>query len=320
MWAPFFLVVLRLLQGLSTGGEWGGATLMAVENAKKSSTRSGSRRGFYGSLVMAASPAGLILSNVSILILTRIDKDAFLSWGWRIPFLVGGLIAVLGLIIRLGVSETDEFKTLANRGKLNESPVSTVIRKFPLRLLRIAFIYMGPGAAFYAIIIFGQKFAVQHAGLTTDQMTTVVVMYGITMFVGTLTAGNYVDRIGAARMGFYATIAMCVMTPIAMGVLASGQFGPIVVVYMVMAVLQAVVSAPMALLFTDMFDADVRYTGVSLGYQLGTVVGGALPPIVALWLFEITGSVWVVSGYLVAALIVSAICVVGLMSRSLTPK
>ncbi|GAA4482613.1 MFS transporter [Rhodococcus olei] len=316
LWAPFLLVLLRLLQGLSTGGEWGGATLMAVENAKHTATRAESRRGFYGSLVMAASPAGLVLSNAAILILTRIDKAAFMEWGWRIPFLAGGVIAVLGLVIRLGVTETEEFTKLADRGEVSSSPVRTVLRRFPLRMLRIACIYMGPGAAFYAVIIFGQKYAVQNGGLTAMQMSAVVVLYGITMFAGTVWSGHHVDRFGAARMGFYGIVAMGVMTPIVMAVMSSGNFGLVVVVYLVMAVVQAIVNAPLAVVFTDMFAPDVRYTGVSLGYQLGTIFGGALPPIIALWLLERTGSVWSVVAYLVALLVVSALCIVGLMNRS----
>ncbi|WP_051792205.1 MFS transporter [Amycolatopsis jejuensis] len=307
VWAPLALVVLRLLQGLSTGGEWGGAALMAVENAQAS------RKGRYGSVVQAASPAGLVLSNLVILGLSQLAPTAFLSWGWRIGFLTGGLIAVVGLLIRLGVAETPEFERLADR--VAASPVRTVLRSHLGSLFRAAAIYLGPGGAFYAAIIFGQKYGVGPGRLTAAQMSLVVVVFGVAMLVATLLIGLAADRFGPARMTLAAIVALCVVTPCVLAVLASGNLALVIAVYVLMALNLAAVTAPMVVLFADLFPAEVRYSGVSMGYQLGTVVGGALPPIIALWLLQSTGTIWSVTGYLVGCLVISALCTAGLLAR-----
>lgn len=311
LWAPALLVALRLCQGLSTGGEWGGATLMAVENDDKTSARS--RRGFYGSLVMAASPAGLVLSNAAILAFSKAAPEAFMAWGWRIPFLAGGAIALVGLAVRWGVSETREFAEVAERGKVARTPVRTVLRRFPLRLLRIALIYMGPGSTFYAAIIFGQSYAVKDGGLTSMQMSGVVVMFGVVMFAGTVWFGSRTDRFGAPRMALVGIAALAVSTPLVMWAMGTGNYGLVLAIYAVTALVQSISNAPLAVVFADMFDPEVRYTGVSLGYQLGTILGGALPPIIALSVLQRTGSVWAVTAYLLAMLVISALCIVGLV-------
>jgi metabolite-proton symporter len=274
VWAPVLLVVLRVAQGFGVGGEWGGAVLMAVENAPPS------RRGFYGSWPQIGVPAGLLLSTAVFAVFARMPQETFLAWGWRIPFGASAVLVAVGLLIRSRVMETPAFA----RQERHEAglPAMAVIRQYPRAVLLAMGARFGENAVFYLYSVFVLVYCTQHVGMARGTVLLGVMMSAACELVAIPMFGLLSDRIGrkAVYMGG-ALFTIAYAYPF-FALLDTGS-PPLVWLALILAGTgsHAPMYAPQAAFFSELFGTHVRYTGASIGSQLASVFAGGLSPFIA---------------------------------------
>jgi metabolite-proton symporter len=289
-WAPILLIVLRFAQGIAIGGQWGGAVLLATENAPPS------KRGFYGSFAQVGAPVGVILANLAFLIVSaNTTPEAFLEWGWRVPFLASVVLIGIALFIQLRLEETVEFlrmqKNLAGgrttagspSGPATRSPVIEALRTHPKQIALAAGAFLAVQVPFYILIAFVIAYGTGPAGpgVSRDTMLSAVLVGAVAMIPALLISAAWSDRHG--RRGIYiAGAALLAAWSFAIfPLLDSGSFVLICVAIAVGQMLVAMMYGPQAAFLTELFSTSVRYSGASLGYQLGAIIGGGFAPIIA---------------------------------------
>ena len=312
--APILLIVLRFVQGLAIGGQWGGAMLLATESAPKN------RRGYYGAFAQAGAPAGVILANLAFLTVNEtVSADAFMTWGWRIPFILSIALIGLSLYVQLRLEETSAFRQLrdADAGPLTRSaagarsPVLEALRLYPRQIALAAGAFIAVQVTYYLLITWVIAYGTNPAGLDLPRSTmlTGVMIGAIAMAPSLLISGIVSDRYG--RRGIYAAGAVLLgfwafaMFPL----IDTGSLLWIGVAIGVGQVFVAMMYGPQAAFLTEMFSTHVRYSGASLGYQFGAIFGGALAPIIATELLARTGSTIAISWYVAIACTITAISV-----------
>jgi len=312
--APILLIVLRFVQGLAIGGQWGGAMLLATESAPKH------RRGYYGAFAQAGAPAGVILANLAFLTVNEtVSADAFMTWGWRIPFILSIALIGLSLYVQLRLEETSAFRQLreADAGPLTHSdargrsPVLEALRLYPRQIALAAGAFIAVQVTYYLLITWVIAYGTNPAGLNLPRSTMLsgVMIGAIAMAPSLLISGIVSDRYG--RRGIYAAGAVLLgfwafaMFPL----IDTGSLLWIGVAIGVGQVFVAMMYGPQAAFLTEMFNTRVRYSGVSLGYQFGAIFGGALAPIVATELLARTGSTIGISWYVAIACTITAVSV-----------
>jgi MFS transporter, MHS family, shikimate and dehydroshikimate transport protein len=304
IWAPVLLVVLRLIQGFSVGGEWGGAALMTVEHAPEG------RRGYYGSWTMAASPAGAMLATGAFALASGLPDEQFLAWGWRLPFLLSIVLVGVGLFIRLRILETPAFERIKEAGAEARLPVVEAVREHPRSVLLAAGMNLGFNTFIFVLFTFMLSYATTQLGLPQGVVLQATVVGGAVQIVSVLAFSALSDRVGRrpvmlAGAAFLALYAFPLFWLVNTGsaaliflALAIGFFG------------SAAIFGPMAAFIAESFDTKVRYSGASLGYQMGAVLGGGLSPFVATALLAWSGGAsWSVSVYLVLGALMSLVSV-----------
>jgi MHS family shikimate/dehydroshikimate transporter-like MFS transporter len=304
IWAPVLLVVLRLIQGFSVGGEWGGAALMTVEHAPEG------RRGYYGSWTMAASPAGAMLATGAFALASGLPDEQFLAWGWRLPFLFSIVLVGVGLFIRLRILETPAFERIKGAGAEARLPVVEAVRDHPRSVLLAAGMYLGFNTFIFVLFTFMLSYATTQLGLPRAVVLQATVVGGAVQIASVLAFSALSDRVGRrpvmlAGAAFLALYAFPLFWLVNTGspaliflALAIGFFG------------SAAIFGPMAAFIAESFDTKVRYSGASLGYQMGAVLGGGLSPFVATALLAWSGGAsWSVSVYLVLGTLISLLSV-----------
>ena len=304
IWAPVLLVVLRLIQGFSVGGEWGGAALMTVEHAPEG------RRGYYGSWTMAASPAGAMLATGAFALASGLPDEQFLAWDWRLPFLLSIVLVGVGLFIRLRILETPAFERIKEAGAEVRLPVVEAVREHPRSVLLAAGMNLGFNTFIFVLFTFMLSYATTQLGLPRGVVLQATVVGGAVQIASVLAFSALSDRVGrrpvmltgAAFLALYAfPLFWLVNTGSAALIflaLAIGFFG------------SAAIFGPMAAFIAESFDTKVRYSGASLGYQMGAVLGGGLSPFVATALLAWSGGAsWSVSVYLVLGALMSLVSV-----------
>ncbi|GLZ43761.1 MFS transporter [Actinokineospora sp. NBRC 105648] len=302
-WAPILLVLLRFLQGFGVGGEWGGAVLLAVENAPPG------KRGFYGSFPQMGVPAGVILSNVVFLIiLGTAGKQAFTEWAWRLPFLFSIVLVIAGLLVRSKIGETPEFTKVRSAG-VQRSPLASVIRKHPKQILLAGGTFLANNAIGYVMIVYMLSYGTKTLKLTQNTMLTLVLIASGVWLVTLPLFSALSDRVGRRKV-FTAGGLVLLVWSIPFFLLLDTVSTPLMVISVVVTALGlSATYGPQAALFAELFDADVRYSGASLGYQLGAIFGGGFAPFIAAWLQGATGSsVWV-GVYLTVLAVISLVCI-----------
>ena len=263
------LVALRFLQGLGLGGEWGGAVLMTLESGDPN------RRGLNASWPQVGVPIGLLLANGVLSLMGRITDDAeFLSWGWRVPFLLSGILVIVGLWIRRSLSESPMFEE-ATHGEPEAAPVLQVLQRYPRQVL----------------LAIGSRIAAAVQGCA------------IPLF------GHLSDKIGRRPIYLAGAIGAIIWVAIFFPLLDTGKFGFIVLAAVVALVVHAAMYGPQASFISEMFPTRVRYTGASMGYQLAGILGGALAPIISTWLLKKYDSAWPIVIYVGAMLLLTTVCV-----------
>ncbi|WP_336235637.1 MFS transporter [Achromobacter dolens] len=284
-WAPVLLVLLRIVQGVAVGGEWGGAVLMAGEHSPDKNKRT-----FFASFAQLGSPAGLILSMLMFKLVTGLDDAAFLSWGWRVPFLFSAVLLVVGFVIRLSVNEWPDFleekQAQAKRAKPARAPLTQVLTGAP-RLLALAVGANVLGiAGFYFTSTFMIAYTTQYVGLNRAVILDCLLVVSIMQFFITPLAAYIASRVGNLR--FLATMALVsVFTPYAMFNLVDlGSLGSITLGIGVAVLFMGAYYAVIAGFVSDSFPTAIRYTGISMAYQLSGAIFGGLTPMLGTVLAE----------------------------------
>lgn len=314
--APILLVALRVLQGLAVGAQWGGAMLMATEYAPEG------KRGLYGSLVQLGVPIGVVTSNLVFLAVEHgTSESAFVSWGWRIPFGAGLLILVLAWYIHARVEETPEFRAaelaLAEREKKTDaasSPLRTVLRHHLGTVLLAAGSFAVNTATFYIIITGVLDYTTRELGMDHGSVLTVSLLVSLTQFALIPAAAALSDRVGRVRIYTVGAVGLLVWAVPMFLLIDTGSLWWLALGTFVTSCFLSIMYGPQAALFAELFTAEMRYTGASLGYQIAAVFGGGLAPFMMVLLLEATGTSLAVGGYIMGLAVLS-LASIALLSR-----
>ncbi|HEY3356802.1 MAG TPA: MFS transporter [Polyangia bacterium] len=303
--APILLVVLRLIQGLGIGGEWGGALLLAVEHAGPRN------RGLYGSVPQMGVTVGLLLGTIAISLVSRLPEAAFLAWGWRLPFLASAVLVIVGLWIRKGIDETPAFRAARARGEVAKVPLVETLRHHKRAVLLAIGLKVVETAPFYVFSTFIISYATTQVGL--DKVTALnAVTAGTLVCCGTIPLmGRLADRVGRRPLYIGGTVAIMLFAVPYFALV--GLRSPVMLTLatvVALGVLWAPVTAVLGTLYSEIFATNVRYTGVTLGYQIGAALAGGTAPLVATTLLAAFDDSWVpVALYVMLAGAVSLGCI-----------
>jgi MFS family permease len=302
--APIILLLLRIVQGLAVGGEYGGAQLMVVEHAEGSG-----RRGFLGSLVTASVGAGFLLASGLLALLTGVLSDEqFTSWGWRIPFLVSFVLLAVGFYIRLRISETPVMKELLAEERAVRNPLFEVLRRYPKQVLLTIAVPAGAFATYNILLVFSVPFA-RSAGGSPTALLTVLSVTQVVFLVAIIGAGRLSDRIGRRIPMIVGAAGIAVWMFAFFPLLESGTGGAFVA-FTVAFVFLGGIYGPLGTYLSELFGTETRLTGFSLGYQISGAIFGGLTPLIAVSLSG-TGKAW-----LPVAVYIAAIAVVTLVASA----
>ncbi|MFI9843926.1 MFS transporter [Nonomuraea sp. NPDC051941] len=300
--APILLAVLRFVQGLGLGGEWGGAVIMSLEHGD------GRRRGFNASWPQVGVPAGYVLATGLLTLLSFTLSDAaFLSWGWRVPFLLSGVLVFVGLWVRLRVTESPLFAQVKEQGAKAEMPLLEVLRTHPRALLSAFTARIGVDVAFYTFTAYIIVYLTTVLKLPRSYALNAVLIGSALQLVLIPLAGALSDRFGRRPVYFAGVVGAAVWAFAFFPLLDTRSFPLIALAAVVALVTHAAMYGPQAAFIAELFSTRLRYSGASMGYQVAGIVGGALAPIIALSLFDTYQTTVAVSIYVVVALAVTAL-------------
>ena len=280
--APVLLVVLRIVQGFASGGEWGGSVLIATEAAP-------ARRGQFGGFTQAGGPAGSLLATAFMTLMSHLPDDQFLSWGWRVPFLCSALLVVVGLVVRLRLRETPEFARARADHRTVGAPLATVLTKYP-RTLVLAVLAGLAGLLVQGLMATYMLSYAKGIGYSTSSALDVKIVMTIGNLAGILFFAWLSDIVGKRRMLLTGTVLLLIVPfPFFAVVNAGNTLGYGVAMTVMYTIVHPLVYAPLAGLFSEIFPANVRYTGTALTYQLSSVLGSGLGPLAASALLAAAG-------------------------------
>jgi MFS family permease len=283
IWGAVILTVLRFLQGVGVGGEWGGSVLMSMEWARDNHTR-----GFIASWPQFGVPCGLFLANLAVLAFSQMSGDQFLTWGWRIPFLLSLVLVVVGLYIRLGIFETPVFTKLVAERRIERTPILEVIKRHPKEIILSALARLAEQAPFYIFTAFIFSYGIGALHMSRDFLLVAVLTASVLSFFSIPFFGHLSDRIGRKNMYM-------------IGALVTGVFG-----FLYFGML-GMMYGPQAALIAESFTGRLRYSGASLGYQLASIIAGGPAPLIATWLYGRTQSAYAIAGYIAICAVITLI-------------
>ncbi len=313
IWAPILLVLLRLLQGFGVGGEWGGAVLTAVEHATPE------KRGLYGSLPQIGVPAGLLLSTGAFLAVSQLPDEQFLTWGWRLPFLSSIVLVMVGLIVRLKLTETPTFERVKRAGTEVKVPLLTALRTYPKQIILATGSMVSTGGYFYIVNTYAITYGTTTKAFTRSEMLVAVLVSAVVSVVALPYFGAASERYGRRRMILIGLAAMAVWIYPTFLAVESGNLLVLVLVYAVGAVFFSVSYGPQSTFITELFDARVRMSAASTSFQMGVLLGGALAPIIATALVAASGTSMSVAAYVTVLSTISFLSVLA-VSKSSTER
>lgn len=302
IWGAVILTVLRMVQGIGVGGEWGGSVLLAMEWA-----RTHGHRGLVASWPQFGVPAGLFLANLSILAFSTWSGDQFAVWGWRIPFAISIILVGVGLWIRLGILETPVFQQLLANNKIERAPILEVIKKQPKEIILSALSRMAEQAPFYIFTAFIFAYAVGTLHMSRDFILTAVLVASCVSFITIPLSGHISDRIGRRKMYLIGTAATGVFGFLYFGMVDTAIPSAVFIAIVLSLIPHDMMYGPQAALIAEAFTPRLRYSGASLGYQLASIVAGGPAPLIATALFAAFHSGFAISIYIAACAIVSVL-------------
>jgi MFS family permease len=303
-WAPALLMFLRILQGFSAGGEWGGAALMAVEYAPVN------RRSFFGSFPQIGTPLGMILATGVLWAMTAmLGKQAMAEWGWRLPFLFSIVLILIGAVIRRSIEESPVFEAMQQRRKESSAPLRELFRHHSGKIFRTALTFMANNAAGYILIAFIISYGLNVLKMPSDQLLLVSTLAAVSWFAFTLLGGLMGDWIGRVR-SFQIGYAIMVVWAVPMWFLIDSKNVTLFFIGALGLTIGLGLSyGPQAALYAELFPAEIRYSGVSVSYALGAILGGAFAPAIAQWIIGTYGESWRVGFYIAVLAVISLVAV-----------
>jgi metabolite-proton symporter len=304
VWAPVLLVLLRFLQGLGLGGEWGSAVLMTMESGDAR------RRGLNASWPQVGVSIGLLLANGVLSLMGVLTSDeAFLSWGWRVPFLLSGLLVIVGLWIRMTLAESPLFREAEDVDHKEAAPVVEVLRRYPKQVLLAIGARIGVDVAFYTFVLFITTYVATYLDLPQQYALNAVLIAAAVQVIAIPYFGHLSDRFARRPIYLFGALGSAIWVFVFFALLDTGQFTLIVLAAVIALILHAAMYGPQAAFIAEMFPTKVRYTGASMGYQLAGIVGGALAPIISVALLDRFDTSVAVSVYAAAMLLLTIISV-----------
>lgn len=302
VWAPLLLVLLRVVQGIAAGGEWGGAALMTVEHAPED------KRGLFGGFTQAAIPVAFILANIVFLPLTLfLTEEQLSSWGWRIPFLASIVLVAVGVFMRLKVTESPVFNDVRADGIPVKSPFLIVLRRHPGAVVLTSLTVAATSAIGYIKNVYFLSYTTQIIEIDrTVVLVAILVNAAIEIFL-TLMFAHLSDRFGRRRIFLFGAVFSAIWAVPFFLLADAGSFPLILVALVGSGIGSTAMFGPLAAMLAEKFRAEVRYTGASLGYQIGSILGGGFAPLIAASLLAATGTILAVSAYMIVLCVVSGI-------------
>ena len=302
IWGAIILTALRFIQGVGVGGEWGGSVLMSMEWAGGNNGR-----GLAASWPQMGVAAGLFTANLAVLAFSAISGDGFLTWGWRVPFLLSIILIGVGLWIRLGIEESPTFKTMSANNTIEKTPALTVMRRYPKEILLSALARMGEQAPFYIFTAFVFSYGVGTLHLSRNLLLAAVMAASVLSMVTVPLAGHLSDRFGRRRtyilgavltglFGFAYVALLNTMSPVLVFIAIVASLVPHDIMY-----------GPQAALIAECFPGRLRYSGASIGYQLASVIAGGPAPLIVAWLLAEYKSGWVIAGFILTCALISVV-------------
>ncbi|MBN9178641.1 MAG: MHS family MFS transporter [Microbacterium sp.] len=316
--APILLILLRILQGVSAGGEWGGAVLMAVEHAPRT------KRGLFGASPQMGVPLGLLLASGILALMALIAPgEAFMQWGWRVPFLLSFVLIVIGYYVRRRVEESPVFTELAERKEETRMPIVQLFRKHALLVIIAALVFAGNNAVGYMTTGgYIQRYATDPKGpigLATADVLGAVTLSAITWLLFTFLSGWISDRIGRRTTYLVGWIMQLVGVFLLFPLVNTGSIVMLTLGLVILTVGLGFTYGPQAALYSELFPASIRFSGVSISYAIGAILGGAFAPTIAQAIVQATGSTVGVTWYLAGMTVLGLIATLLLRDRSGIP-
>src|SRR5471032_2138572 len=301
IWAPILLLLLRVVQGLALGGEWGGAVLMAVEHAPAN------KRGLYGSWVQIGVPAGTLIANLVFLLCNAVlTNGALLAWGWRIPFLASVLLVAVGLYVRLNTSETPSFRKVRDADAQVKVPLAELLGKHWTQVLLGGIATMSTGTSFNLIVAFGLTYGTQTLGFSRNAMLAIALISCAVCIVLLPLFGRLSDIVGRKPVIIGGIIAEALFAFPLFWLLDMREFTFALLGYLLMMTAFAANYGPIATFLAELFGTKVRYSGLSISYMLSGLLGSAATPIITTALLSATGKGSSVAWYMIGSAVVSA--------------
>ncbi len=306
--APVLLTLLRLIQGIGVGGEWGGSVLLSMEWG---STK---RRGFMASWPQVGVPLGLLASTGMVKLMSSVSGDSFETWGWRVPFLVSAVLVGVGLYVRLRVMESPDFAAVKETQTVVKQPVWEVIKTQPREILTSAFVRMSEQAPFYLFITFVLTYGTKEAGYTKDELLNDTLIAAALGLISVPFFGHLSDLIGRRLTYGIGIVATAIFAFPYFGLLNTRATGMALLAIVISLVVHDIQYGPQAALIAENFGTNLRYSGAGLGYQLASVIAGGPAPLIAAAILKNTGSSTGISWYIVGC------CVVAMTALLLMPR
>jgi MHS family shikimate/dehydroshikimate transporter-like MFS transporter len=303
VWAPILMVALRFAQGLAVGGEWGGAVLMATEHSDRK------RRGFFGSFAQVGSAIGGLMATGMFLVMQQLPEDDFLTWGWRVPFLISIVLVVVGVFIRLKIMESPVFARIKEARRVAKVPVVELLRFDTRNVLLAAGLYLAHGVLFYAMTVYTLNFTTREYGLTQNTYLIGVTAAGAIQCLTIPLFGALSDKLGRRPvMMFGALFIVAFAIPLNFLITSEAPVLMWLAVVIGICIGHNAVYSPTAALYSEMFPAHVRYSGASLGYQLGGAIAGFVPLTAASLVGAAGGAYWPIPALIAATGFIGFVC------------
>jgi MFS family permease len=301
--APTALVFLRLIQGFSVGGEFGGAVLIAVEHGPDG------RRGLYGSFALLGVPAGVGLSNLVFLIMVTVTRpEQFLAWGWRIPFLLSAVLIGVGLYTRGRIGESPSFEKLVRDDDLEKVPLVAALRSSWRRILLAMGSFVAPNVLSYIAVTFAVSYGAAQHGYSRNVLLVLAIIGSVAWFTAVPVSAALSDRFGRRSVTVVSLLFGLAAAFLFFPLLESGSMAAMAVAFVLILAGVGAASGPQGAMFSELFSPGMRYSGLSIGYQMGAVIGGGIAPFVAAALYESFMSSWPITVYMISVSIVSVVC------------
>jgi len=309
LWGPVIMVVLRFIQGIGVGGEWGGSVLLAMEWARTSKNR-----GLLAAWPQFGGPAGFFLANLAILAFSQMSGDQFFSWGWRIPFWLSLVMVGIGLWIRLGILETPIFRQVVANERVARAPVVEVLKRQPREIILVALARMGQMVPAFVYAAFFFTYGMKVVGASRDFLLVVMLIASFFSFFTIPFSGYLSDRIGRKQIYILGAVATGIFAFAYYAMLDTAIPGLILLATLVAYFFHDLMWGPLAALTAECFTPRLRYSGASIGFQLAAVFAGGPAPMIATALLAWSGSGQVIALYIFGCAIVSVVATASLPS------